>query len=229
MASGARSENATSQRNIIFVDTEDVLDQDGVLIPVAKNSRTNKYGYDIVKLRKNVCLYRGGIRASPDVPAFFGPLPTALTYSRGNDTTVYGYVIKKEPRLFVLSYRNLIKLFDEDTRLTPVEKVALDNYLVVSETAPPYVVPVAFLFPEDLPSPDRPNGMILNRRILNLICRLGYDGWVVRPRTLIQRNLDTAYKQATGKDRFEFNMYRGEITLCSWGDFAQEIKIEFDD
>jgi hypothetical protein len=214
---------SNTPRSVFIVEGETILDE-GILKPATKNARNNVYDYTSYKLRKNCVLFRGGTKPGTDVPAFFGPLSTAKTYSRGNNKKIYAYNVRKEPKLFQLSYENLVTLFDSDERLTPIEREALDKYLVVSENMPPYVVPIDFLVPENRPAEGR-HPLYLNRRVLNIICRLGYDGWVVLPDTLLQRNLDAKHFQRTGKVRYTLNPYEAEVALCNWDEFLDEIDL----
>jgi hypothetical protein len=208
----------------IFIVNPDSILQEGILKPAAKNSRNNVYNYKSYRLKKGVVIFRGGVKAGTDAPAFFGALTTAEFFSKGNDEKIYGYRVRKEPKLLQLSYANLITLFENDERLTEIERAALDKYLVVSDDQPPYVVPVDFLLPEDKVGEGR-YPLYLNRRILNMVCRLGYDGWVVLPGTLIQRNLDTEYFMKKGKVRYQLNPYNTEVALCAWDEFLEEIKL----
>ncbi len=124
----------------------------------------------------------------------------------------------------MLSYENLIRLLEEDDRITTNERAQVDMYLQVSEDTPPYVVPTAFFLPDNISTNTR-KPLYLNRRILNLVCHLGYDGWVVYPGTLLQRNLDAAYYERTGKFRYKLNPYTAEVALCKWDRFLREVPI----
>jgi hypothetical protein len=148
----------------MYIVDDDSFLQENLFKPAERNGR-NRYNYTSFKLKKGSIFFRGGQKPTADVPAFFGPLTTAKIYSRGNDKKIYAYTVRKEPKLLQLSYKNLITLFDEDERLSPVERAALDMYLVVGENTAPYVIPIEFFTPENRPTEGR-HAMYLNRRIL---------------------------------------------------------------
>lgn len=186
-------------------------------------SNKNTKGYDCYTLAVDLNIYRGehGERKEPgkDAPAFFSDMVSAAIYTRGNSNNLFIYKVKKAPILFHLSYENLIKLYDEDERLTDDEKAATNMYLQVSEDLPPYIVPVAFLKKKNATIEPR---LYLNRRMINTICRLGFDGWIAMPETLLQRNMDTQHYQESGEIRYRLNLYNPEIAICKWDEFLEK-------
>lgn len=150
---------------------------------------------------------------STEVPAFFADAMSAHIYTRGDKNKLSAFRVKSQPKLFILSYMNLAALFDEDERLTAEEKQALDMYLQTEPGLPPYIVPVGFLKRENAQGEHK---LYLARRIINIVCRLGYDGWIAMPDTLIQRNLDTRHAMETGEYRYILNPFNPEIALCKW-------------
>jgi hypothetical protein len=196
----------------------DFLDET-IIIP-----RRNDTPYKTYTIKQGVKVFRGESAAgkipSTQFPAFFSDIISASIYTRGVKENLNIYEVIKQPNLFHLSYENLISLFDNDKRLSEEERNALDNYVQVSDENPPYIIPVMFLKKENAAG-EFP--LYLNRRIINLICRLGYDGWVALPETLLQRNLDSAHYKKTGIMTFKLNFYSPEIALCKWDNFLKAV------
>lgn len=154
---------------------------------------------------------------SGKVPVFFADAMSAYIYTRGDSTKLSAYVVTRQPKLFVLSYKNILKLIEEESRLEEEEKAALEQFFQVDvDRKIPFIVPVGFLKKEDALGEHK---LYLNRRILNIVCRLGYDGWIAMPDTLVQRNLDAQHYKATGEVRFKLNPYNPEIAICKWATF----------
>lgn len=179
--------------------------------------------YAIKTLQRGLVLFRGEHtdRREPgrEVPAYFSDMVSANIYTRGDPTRLFAFRVKRAPKLIELSYKTLVNLMDDD-RLTDEERAVLDQYLQIDGDIP-YIVPVGFFKREDA---EGEHALYLNRRVLNLICRLGYDGWIVLPESVIQRNLDTAYYKETGKLRYRLNPYNPEIALCRWAEFLEPLK-----
>jgi len=176
--------------------------------------------YTVASIQPDTVIYRGDHRGtkipSGTVPVFFADKQSATIYTRKDPTKLYSYKIIKELRLFVLSFPSILELM-EDERLTAEERAALDGYLNISDEGVPYIIPVGFLNKENVGGA---HPLYLNRRIVNLICRLGYDGWIVFPDALIQRNMDTKYYMETQKVRYVLNPYNPEIVICKWDEFV---------
>ena len=190
-----------------------------IIIPLKKNSE-----YSVFTIKLGTQIFRGDEKKtlpSKEVPAFFSDVVSASIYTRGDHNKLSGFIVKKEPMLFQLSYENLINLFDNDERLEKEERLSLDKYLNVSHDSPPYIIPVDFLKKENSEGEHK---LYLNRRILNIICRLGYDGWVALPDTLLQRNLDTNHYKKTGIISYKLNIYNPEIAICTWDLFLDPMK-----
>jgi hypothetical protein len=185
----------------------------------------NRDTYNTYTIKTGTQIFRGDHDAkklpSTEVPAFFTDVISATIYTHGDPNKLSGYTVIKQPNLFQLSYQNLITLFDEDKRLTEEERTALNIYVQVSKSSPPYIIPVFFMKPENAQAEHK---LYLNRRILNIICRLGYDGWVALPETLLQRNMDTAHYKTTGEIRYKLNPYNPEIAICNWSAFLEPMK-----
>jgi hypothetical protein len=180
--------------------------------------------YTVASIKPDTVIYRGDHRGTKiptgNVPVFFADKQSATIYTRKDETKMYSYKIIKTPRLFVLSFPSILELA-EDERLNAEERAALEAYLNISEDGVPYMIPVGFLNKENAAG-EHP--LYLNRRIVNIICRLGYDGWVVFPDSLIQRNMDTKYYMETQKVRYVLNPYNPEIVICKWDEFVVPLK-----
>ena len=176
-------------------EADDFLNTD-IIIPL-RNSK-----YDTVTIKKGTMIFRGDYEEkkpiSKDLPAFFSDIITATIFTRGRSEYLYGFKVIREPTLFHLSYKNLHKL-KTDKSLHEEELKALDKYIG------PFINPIDFLNPEDAPK------LYLNRRILQIVCRLGYDGWLAYPESLKQR--------LQGK----YSFYNPEIALCDWSNFLLRV------
>jgi len=180
--------------------------------------------YQVVTLMEGLQMFRGDHKGkkipSGKVPVFFADAMSAYIYTRGDSKKLSAYVIKRAPKLFVLSYKSILKLIEE-AHLEDDERAALEQFFQVDlQQKIPFIVPVGFLKKEDAME-EHP--LYLNRRILNIVCRLGYDGWIAMPDTLIQRNMDTKYYQETGQLRFKLNPYNPEIAICNWATFMDAV------
>jgi hypothetical protein len=130
------------------------------------------------------------------------------------------FKVVEQPKLFCLSYKNLVNLM-KDSRLTDEDREALHQYVNVEKGLPPYIIPIGFLKKMNMMGEHK---LYLNRRILNLVCRLGFDGWIAMPDTLLQRNMDAKHYQATGEIQYRLNPYNPEIAICKWDRFLEQIK-----
>ena len=195
-------------------EAEDYNNPD-IIIPLPEEN-----GYTRFTVKPGTLLFRGDheqkMIPAKEVPIFFSDAVSALIYTRGQPDYLSAYKIKKQPTLFQLSYANLTQLLLNDKRLTDEEHHALNKYLEISKHVPPHIIPVQFLKKENAEGVHK---LYLNRRILNIICRLGYDGWIALPDTLLQRNMDTEYYKMTGKLRYKLNIYNPEIAICKWDTF----------
>jgi len=152
-------------------------------------------------------------------PVFFGDKQSATIYTRGAPEKLSSYKVIREPNLFHLSYQNLVELL-EDPTLSEEEAASVGMYLNITEDDDgnmiPYIIPVAFLKGKE----NIEANLYLNRRILNLVCRLGYDGWIALPDEIVQRNMFGV--NAEGKPKYRLNPYNPEIAICHWNTFLME-------
>lgn len=205
----------------ILFSSENYLDEN-IIIPI----ESDKIPYDIMTINKGSIIFRGDHlekkAPSGKHPVFFGDIESAKIYTRGDLGKISAYKIKKRPILFHLSYENIIRL-SSDERLEDDDKAALKMYLNIFKDEEgnkiPYIVPVEYLKGEENINAK----LYLNRRILNLICRMGFSGWIALPDTILQRNLVRILK--SGKREYALNPYNPEIALCNCYEFVEEYEI----
>jgi len=139
-------------------------------------------GLPTVILTKGTSWFRadrtGATVPSADVPAFFttkellGPYKGTI----GN-AAISSYTVDKEAKLFDLTFNSLAALHNHP-ELTDEERELIEEWFKI-DNSPPYLF-VSSLRAEDVGK----RGEYLNyanRRAANLICRLGFDGWIVKP------------------------------------------------
>jgi hypothetical protein len=177
-------------------------------------------GLPTISLPVGAELYRadhGGAREpGADVPAFFTNRGSTRAYRRGAAGTLSSYVVKKEARLFDMNFNSLVmlgSLLDED------DVEVLMYYFNIEDL---YVNPSGFT-PADLAAyrantSKHPN--YLNRRMAAIVCRLGFDGWVVKPYDPEKRTglVQISYYMDGGEVKTREVAYAPEIMLCKWKD-----------
>lgn len=164
--------------------------------------------------------HAGARQPSGDVPAFFTNRGSTRAYRRKAKGTLSSYVTTKEARLFDM---NLNSLFELRPYIVDNEKdrEVFQNYMI--EVGGHWAVNPSYFTASDLAEYQEktvayPN--YLNRRMAEIICRLGFDGWVVKPYDsskktgLMQLSLALLAK---GKDPLV--KYTPEVMLCGWKEF----------
>lgn len=166
---------------------------------------SNEY-YNRATYNVGVSIYHGAKYAGPKhvgtVPVFFADQRHALVYAKKrNPQFVKKFTFKKQPTLFQLSYDNL-DILKKDTRLTDEERATIDMYYV-NDGKNKFIWPVGFLYEKDMVgSGENARNLYLNRRMINLICRLGFDGWVVAKNSVMkQKNLDMEHYKTVGNEQ----------------------------
>ena len=189
---------------------------------------------------------------SKEVPMFVSDLDSIRIYTmvppgsgRMDPKTVSRYTLTKNPVLFDMTPENLDKLLADPKIQTDPTLVALKQWYFVradltkapktrfpptlkdlveqgivkgTEPAMPVLTP-------NLQSPGGGSPLYLNRSLSTLLCKLGFDGWVVMPGAFLQRfplreymEDPTSYSAdfATGSVKFFYTPYRPEVMLCNW-------------
>ena len=159
--------------------------------------------------------HAGAKEPSADVPAFFTNRGSTSAYTRGAKGTLSSYVVKKEAKLFHLTLNSILQLVpmleEED-----MEEVLM-HWFNPEEA---YVNPSGFspknlaLYRSNISK--YPN--YLNRRMAAIVCKLGFDGWIVKPfdpkkRTGLEQ---ISYYKDGAKIKHRFVPYAPEIMLCHW-------------
>lgn len=184
------------------------------------------------------------------IPLFLGDLQSIKIYARippgrGNPDprALSRYIIKGRPKLFEMSPENIQKLLKDPS--VPAELrdlyftyVKPSQFFKVDEQPPADIIEEAFgKAPEqgypavtpNLSSPDpTAPSVYLNRKLTDVLCKLGFDGWVVRPAKLLQRFPLRLYASAIAqykkdfpnKLRYFYTPYPPEVMLCNWESFA---------
>ncbi len=148
----------------------------------------------------------GGAKSpSNSVPAFFSNDQSITVYKRGNDRNVSKYRTTRDVRLFLMTIQSLKVLFAFHPDLTPDDKQYMMIYLQKqSEGA---VLPI-------YPTGDR----YLNRTIANIVCRLGFDGWIVQPFVEGKSGM-LNYSML----RDNILPYKPEVMICRWTECMERI------
>jgi hypothetical protein len=184
------------------------------------NGPNTDTGLPTVLLPVGAELYRadhaGAKEPGAEVPAFFTNRGSTGAYTRGKTGTLSSYVVKKEARLFDLNLNSilpLVPLLDDD------EVEVIMHWFNHEDT---YVNPSGFT-PKNLAdyrsgTSKYPN--YLNRRMANIICKLGFDGWIVKPFDIKKRTgLEQLSYYVDGKSlKTRIVPYAPEIMLCKWKD-----------
>jgi hypothetical protein len=169
-----------------------------------------------------------GIRLpSTDVPAFFGNRESIRVYTRGKGNSVISsYRVNSPLVLFNMNPISLI-LLSKIPQLTDEEKHYMKQYFV-REGDLTYVIPT-MPFPSEalLENYKQKKGRgeevyvpYLNRMIAGILCRLGFDGWIVLP-----------YNPRKGEGLLQYSMVRNELSeytpelmVCNWTEKMEAVK-----
>jgi len=211
--------NKNNAKKIKILNTPD--DYDSIIQRVEPMNE-----YDLFTIQKGSVIFRGDHeqKKTPtgSYPTFFADRTSALIYTRGDPEKLSTYVFKKQPKLFHLSYKNILNLI-YDPQLNGDEKAAINQYLQATEDEDgeiiPYIIPIKYLKGEE----NIKAKLYLNRRILNLVCRLGFNGWIAMPNELIQRNL-VGFDEKE-KPQYRLNPYNPEIAICKWSEFLDSLDL----
>jgi hypothetical protein len=130
----------------------------------------------------------GAKSPNSSVPAFFTDKNTVVPYTKPfpgklnlGETTISAYRVKKSARLLHITLNSVGKIFDHP-KITEDDIEVLSQWLLVGKMLP-------YLYPSGFTETNLRNyqtgrttfPMYLNRRVAEIICKLGFDGWIVKP------------------------------------------------
>lgn len=234
-------------------------------------------GFPIVELPVGTKVFRAdrpvATAPSTDVPAFFGNLESIKPYTKWRPgllnrnkkeikeadmgETLSAYTVTKSPRLFHMSFVSLTNLQDYLEYLISLDiikgkqKEFLQEAIhILSIYIQPFSKDISFVIPFIVFKPPS----YMNRMIANILCALGYDGWIVKPfvgeeqglkqlsstllyntlkeKEKVDKLLDTLTGNAKiGKDDLivlatSIIPYTPEIMLCKWDKFMVPATLE---
>jgi hypothetical protein len=125
--------------------------------------------------------HAGAKEPGADVPAFFSNHESTGTYTHGVKGSRSSYIVKKEARLFHMNLNSLMELANYVGESGGDTTVFV--HYISSWEGDLFVNPSGFT-PSDMENYKKgavahPN--YLNRRMAEIVCALGFDGWVVKP------------------------------------------------
>ena len=163
--------------------------------PVTKTLYSDKVSMPICMLPEGSIIHRfdkeGAVDPSKNVPIFFGNKTSVSFYSGKKsageiNTTRSSYRIKRAARLLHMNTESLSTFIQ--LQLTPEEEEFFQDYsrlgTVRNSANEPVEIPILL--------PATPYGTLaeiksqarektFNRRFAEIVCRLGFDGWVIKP------------------------------------------------
>ncbi len=189
------------------------------------------YPLPTIEIPANTVFHRAdweGVRLpSTDVPAFFGNRESINVYTRGKGNSVISsYRVKSPLVLFNMNPVSLI-LLSKLPQLTDEEKQYMKQYFV-REGDLAYVIPTIPFPSETLlknykEKKERGEEVYipyLNRMIAGILCRLGFDGWIVLP-----------YNPRKGEGLLQYSIVRNdlseytpELMVCNWATKMEPVK-----
>ncbi len=188
----------------------------------SRNGLTLKLGSIVVRNDKG-----GAKEPSNEVPAFFGDTASTKIYGAAHNNPTSYYKVTKQPRLFILDAFPLIALAKgQFGPITKEEELTVVAYLdppvnektvyppEFSEDDDAVIQPMGFVTRKNLEEfKAKGQGLYINRKLANLVCRLGFDGWVALPGALYQ----------WVPSRNAVIPYAPEIMLCKWDTFMERV------
>jgi hypothetical protein len=156
--------------------------------------------------------HEGAREPSNAVPAFFGNRETIRPYAREKGEEAYSsYRVKSDMRLFEMGLNSVYDLFFHPS-LNDTERQIIQMYVDPDE---------GYVIPTELTGNAGPTGHIpyLNRDMANIVCRLGFDGWIVFPFHFEKRKGLLEYSL----HHEEVRKYPPEILVCNWKTHMERI------
>lgn len=188
---------------------------------------------------------------STKVPLFLGDLESIRIYARippgsgkPDPRAISRYIFKGRPTLFEMSAANLEKLLTEPD-IEPEFKDLYFAYvkpsqfpkvpeqpptdLLVDAVNPPLAKGYPVVTPNLQSLDSKLPNIYFNRMLADILCKKGFDGWVLLPGTLLQRFPLRSYAMNPAqyiKDlnsrsiKFFYTPHPPEVMLCKWDSFA---------
>jgi hypothetical protein len=156
--------------------------------------------------------HEGAREPSADIPAFFGNRKSIALYARGKgDEAFSSYKVTRPMRLFEMTLNSIYDLYFHPD-LSEDEKEWIQLYLKPEMGAVIPAVPTG---------PKGPTGHLpyLNREIAAIVCRLGFDGWIVLPFSPEKRQGLVQFSLVQRK----LLPYSPEIMLCNWKQHMERV------
>ncbi len=157
---------------------------------------------------------KGATIPSTDVPAFFGNMKSIQVYSRGNPQAFSSYTFHKPCELIQFDYTTLQNLLSHPG-LSHDDKESLLQYFNREEG---YVNPISVTEEnkkEFLNAKGAKPLKYLNRRVADILCSLGFDGWIVQPYNPGKRQGMIQYVPS----KKVLAPYAPEFMLCKWDEY----------
>jgi hypothetical protein len=157
---------------------------------------------DTLVIPEGTILYRadpeGSKKSEGKFPEFVGDKKSASEYAWGDiplSEQLSTYKVLKDLRFIDWNYDNILKIKDHP-KLTKKERRVFEYYFnkQTKFKEDKYVSPLGFLNGSFLhgvskyKTEERFN--YINRLVINIICKLGYTGWIVKPGSLLQYHKD---------------------------------------
>ena len=172
-------------------------------------------------------MYRGdkGGAQSPasELPAFFGNRNSVGIYAAKNEKNVSSYRIKKALMLLELNLNSVYALQMALIAHMPPEFLGKDEKKrsLLKQLILMWSDPDSGIMKPSVPiGPKRASGHIpyLNRLMADIVCRLGFDGWIVFPYDPAKRQGLTQMSIIHGEVA-----YPPEIMVCAWTNHMERI------
>ena len=199
-------------------------------IPAAKKFPKGEYTLKLEEVKSyfptvtipvDTILYRGdkgGARApKPNMAAFFGNKASVGIYAAKDDKNISKYRVKKAITLLELDMNSAYDLQAVLIAHTP------DGFLTEDEMELVYIwrdMETNAIRPTIPIGPKDASGHIpyLNRFMANLVCRLGFDGWIAFP-----------YDPAKRQGLIQLSLLHGliayspEVMVCAWAEHMEHV------
>lgn len=199
----------------------------------------------------------GSTEPSTNVPAFFGNKITIAPYAKPfpgktakpESETHSAFIVKKSPRLFHMTLNTLIQLGGMMERKLDIAesedeeeffKYALETLGLYFNFEAGCVIPSLPIEPSKWSKGDKKFRHYLNRAMAEIVCRLGFDGWMVKPfdpekkQGMLQVSI-MKLKEISDKTKIPIPIllehtvalqgasveYPPEVMLCNWKEFME--------